>query len=695
MCFTFGNMPISKNYVARDISWLAFNHRVLQEAADTTVALPERIKFLGIFSNNLDEFFRVRVATLGRLMELPKQTKTNKTLIAKTLDTIHNTVVAQQKEFGSIWNNIVNELQKQKIYFKKHTELDAPQKEFVSTYFDDEVESNVTPLMIQNIKTFPQLREKSLYLAVVIAKKQVKNSSKYALIEVPVRLTPRFVLLPCPKGETHVMLLEDVIRFSLPRIFSMFSVNHFESHIIKFTRDAELDIDNDITTSLIQKLEKGLKQRKLAPPVRFIYDREINANLLTYLIKRLNLTNNDNLMPGGSIHNFRHFIEFPKHIFKHNTVVQKPFHHPALADVKTVTDIVLQKDILLHFPYHSFDAVIDLLREAAINPDVTEIKITAYRLASQSKIINALINATKNGKKVTILLELKARFDEEANLMWKARLEEEGIHVLIGVPNLKVHAKICLIKKVTKKITTHYGFVSTGNINEKTAKIYSDSCLLTSDRFIMADVNRVFNYLQSNIKNKKILLACKKLWLSPINMRQKIMLKIDAEIKNYKAKKPSGIIIKLNSLTDSELIDKLQAAAAVGVPIQLIIRSIYCVPFTKKVKTKTKAISIVDNYLEHSRILYFENSGNPDVYIASADWMGRNLDHRIEVACPIEDVTLKKEIKDFLDIQLADNTKARVLDAKLANSYIHNKQPKVRAQQDLYTYFLSKAATPN
>jgi polyphosphate kinase len=685
-------MLATKNYISRDISWLSFNSRVLQEAADKTVPLQERIKFLGIFSNNLDEFFRVRVATLGRVAKLTNVKKALQKEAIVTLNEIQEKVVAQQKEFSKIWNEIVVELAKQKIYFKNHVELTANQAKFVDEYFDEEVESNVTPLMIQNIKVFPQLREKSLYLAVVIAKKNIKNTTKYALIEVPARLTPRFLLLPSKAGEHHIMLLEDVIRFSLPRIFSMFSVNHFESHIIKFTRDAELDIDNDINTNIIQKLEKGLKQRKLARPVRFIYDREINPSLLSYLIKRLNLTKQDNLMPGGRIHNFRHFIDFPTHIFKQQNIALKPFHHPLLEDAKTVTDVVLHRDVLLHFPYHSFDAIIDLLREAAINPEVTEIKITAYRLATQSKVINALINANKNGKKVSVMIELKARFDEEANLYWKTRLEEEGIKVYIGLPNMKVHAKICLIKKVSKKVTTHYGFVSTGNVNEKTAKLYSDSCLLTSNRFIMADVNRLFTYLQSDHKNLHILHGCKKLLISPVSMRQKLLHKIDNEIKNHKANKPAGIIIKLNSLTDIILINKLDMAAKIGVPVHLIIRSIFRVPVeNKKNKNNLKAISIIDSYLEHSRILFFANAGKEDVYISSADWMGRNLDYRIEAACPIEDELLKKEIKDFLQIQLSDNTKARNLTQSLQNEYvIRDYKTKLRAQQELHKYFYSK-----
>jgi polyphosphate kinase len=682
-------MALIKKFIPRDISWLSFNGRVLQEASDKTVPIREKIKFLGIFSNNLDEFFRVRVATLRRLAQIPGQHQ--KERILNTLEEIQDLVLKQQNDFASVWGVMLKDLAKQKIYFKTHLQLNKLQKEFVARYFDEEVESNVIPLMLQNIKQFPQLREKSLYLAVVIAKKRIRNSSKYALIEVPARLTPRFVLLPSKPGEHHLILLEDIIRFALPKIFSMFSVNQFESHIIKFTRDAELDIDNDINTSLIQKLEKGIKQRKLARPVRFIYDREINPDLLSYLIRRLQLTNNDNLMPGGRIHNFRHFIEFPFEILKQNSKTNRPFPHPLLQNAVTVTDVILKRDILLHFPYHSFDAVIDLLREAAIDPDVQSIKITAYRLASQSKIINALINARKNGKAVTVLLELKARFEEEANLVWKNRLEEEGVRVLIGINNMKVHAKICMIKKITKKRTIHYGYVSTGNANEQTAKVYSDNCLLTGNRFIMADVNRVFSFLEKKTRNNHILSGCKKLLVSPVNMRVKLLAKIDTEIRNLKAGKPAGIIIKLNALTDIVLIEKLYTAANAGVKIDLIIRSIFCIPVQKKLQPNVHAISIVDQYLEHARILYFVNGGKEDVYISSADWMGRNLDYRIEVACPVEDELLKKELKDFLQIQLSDNTKARKLTPLLQNEYVPQKsRQKIRAQQALFSYFYKK-----
>jgi polyphosphate kinase len=685
-------MPGIKKFVARDISWLSFNARVLQEAADETVPLRERIRFLGIFSNNLDEFFRVRVATLKRMVSVQKGRYHLLADAQQVLEQIQDTVLEQQHTFTQVWNDILSALRREKIFLKNEKQLSREQQKFVMQYFDEEVESGTNPLMIENIKNFPALRDKSIYLAVVLTKNNASTNRKFALIEVPTRANGRFLLLPSKPGTKDIMLLEDVLRFALPRIFSMFDVNRFESYIIKVTRDAELDIDNDVNTSLIQKIEKGLKARKQGKPVRFIYDREINPSLLSYLIKRMSLSVKDNLIPGGRTHNFRHFIDFPDSVFARKNLRRKPFHHPLLQDAHTVTSVVMNRDVLLHFPYHSFDGVIDLLREAAIDPEVTEIKITAYRLAPQSKVINALINAHRNGKQVTVMLELKARFEEEANLAWKERLEEEGVKVLLGVPGMKVHAKICLIKKVHHHTTTHYGFVSTGNLNERTARMYGDACLLTSDRFIMADVNRIFKYLENPApKNLRLLRQCKKLLVSPVTMHSGFTKLVDNEIRNVRKGKKAGIILKLNSLSDEVLIQKLHDAAEAGVPVQLIVRGIYAVPLLKKNHPLIKAVSIVDEYLEHARILVFYNGGKELVYISSADWMVRNLGHRIEAACPIDEELLRQEIYDYLQIQLADNTKARILDPHLENKYMPAKgRKKNRAQIDLYNYLYQK-----
>lgn len=679
--------------IVRDLSWLSFNARVLQEAADPTVPLHERIRFLGIHSNNMDEFFRVRVAALKRMTRLGN--KANMHLEdepEKILEDIQTTVLNQMAEFTRIWENIVLEMEQENIFLVTEEQLNEEQKEFVTDFYDEEVSPNIIPLMVESIPTFPLLRDKSIFLGVVMWKKDSALKRKYALIEVPTRVTGRFILLPSPQGEHHIILVEDIIRYNLPQIFSFFGYDQYKSHIFKVTRDAELDMDTDISTSVIQKLQKSLKNRRKGKPVRMVYDREMDAGLLEYLIRRMNLTRRDNLIPGGRIHNFRHFMDFPEHIFRHKSERRKPFDHPLFTEGLRVTDIVLQKDVMLHFPYHSFNPVIDLLRESAIDPDVTTIKITCYRLASQSKIINALVNAVRNGKLVVVVLELRARFDEEANLAWKDRLEDEGVKVIIGPPNMKVHAKICLIKKRINEHTTHYGFVSTGNLNEKTAKIYADHCLLTSQRNIMADVNRMFNYLENHKAGTQFLKECKTLIPSPVSARKEILKLINTEIKHANNKRPASITLKMNSLSDEQLILKLTEAARAGVELKLIIRGIFCMfSQSKKYKKPVTAISIVDEYLEHARIWVFHNDGKEKVYISSADWMVRNLDHRVEATIPVLEEDLKEELKDILNIQLSDNVKARLLDNNLSNEYVNSYQnERVRSQIETYHYLFKK-----
>ncbi|MGC4104660.1 polyphosphate kinase 1 [Ferruginibacter sp.] len=598
-------MPKQKTIV-RDISWLSFNRRVLQEAADDTVPLRERIKFLGIFSSNLDEFFRVRVATLNRMIALGEKGKMHLEINPRLiLEEIQEKVLEQQKEFERIWNEILRELKKEKIFLISETKLNRLQQKFVLDYFNDEIRSNIVPLMLESISEFPVLNDKSIYLACTLSKKDKTIAKKFALVSVPARRLPRFLILPSNQNEKHIILLEDVIRFCLPNIFSFFGYDTFSAAIIKVTRDAEIDIDNDVSTSLIQKIEKGLKNRKKGKTVRFVYDKDIDASLLAYLVKRLGLTHKDNLIPGGRIHNFKDFMNFPESVFEKKNPRKKPFAHPALKNAPRITDVVLQKDVLLNFPYHSFDSVIDLLREAAIDPDVVSIKITCYRLASRSKIINALTNAVRNGKHVTAVLELRARFDEEANLEWKVELEEAGVKVLIGVPDMKVHAKMCLIKKMVQGKPLLYGFVSTGNMNEQTSRIYSDHCLLTAEKNIMADVNRIFHYLEQPKMRPHFLRACKTLIVSPAGMRSQLMQLIQKEIDAAKAKKPAAIFLKLNSLSDEILIEKLYEAAKSGVIINMVVRGIFCM-LTQNNKFKdVYAISIVDEYLEHARVMIF------------------------------------------------------------------------------------------
>ncbi|MEJ7822099.1 MAG: polyphosphate kinase 1 [Chitinophagaceae bacterium] len=683
---------MKRKIIPRDISWISFNGRVLQEAADDSVPLRERIRFLGIFSNNLDEFFRVRVATLKRMIYFGNKAQIHlETGPQKILDEINAKVTEQQNEFNRIWNEILRELKKEKIFLITEKQLNKEQQKFVLSYFHDEVRSNIVPLMIETMQAFPTLNDKSIYLACKLSKSDGSIPQKFALVSVPVNRLPRFIILPSSQQGQYIILLEDVIRFSLPQIFAIFGHDVFSSNIIKVTRDAEIDIDNDVSTSFIQKIEKGVKNRKKGKPVRFIFDKDIDPSLLTYLIKRLGLSVKDNIQSGGRIHNFKDFMNFPESVFQTKNPRKKPFIHPLLQNVNSVTKVVLERDVLLNFPYHSFDSIIDLIREAAISPDVISIKLTCYRLASQSKIINALTNAVRNGKQVTAILELRARFDEENNLEWKEILEDAGVKVFIGVPNMKVHAKICLIKKKVNNHTFHYGFVSTGNLNEKTSSLYSDHCLLTAERNIMADVNRVFNYLE-NPRNIQLLRDCQTLLSSPVTMRRQLGLFIDKEIKASKEGKHSSITLKLNSLSDEKLILKLYDAARGGVKIKLIIRGISCMyTENKKFRKKVNAISIIDEYLEHARVLIFHHDGKEKIIISSADWMVRNLDHRVEVAIPILDKHIQKELKDIIEIQLNDNVKARTLNNELDNEYVNPRNTtKVRSQIEIYNYLLNK-----
>ncbi len=687
-------MP-KKILIQRDISWLSFNARVLQEANDPEVPLKERIRFLGIFSNNSDEFFRVRVATLKRMLEFAEKRKKLNMHMEDApqtiLDQIQTIVLQQQNEFNRIWDGILKELKKEGILLVDEKHLNKEQQLFVKKYFDEEVRSNIIPLMIESLPQLPYLRDKSIYLGVVMRKKNSAYQQKYSLIEVPVKATGRFIQLPSRMNEKHIILLEDVIRFNLPNIFSYFEYDYFDSYVFKVTKDAEIDLDNDVSTSFVEKMEKGVKNRRKGKPVRFVYDKEMDAGLLEYLIRRLSLNRKSNIIPGGRIHNFRHFMDFPD-VFNTKKTRRAAFTHPDLQSSMRVTDVIIRKDVMLHFPYHSFNAIIDLLREAAMDPDVSSIKITAYRLASNSKVINALINAARNGKEVVVMLELKARFDEEANLEWKKILEEEGVKVLLGVPKMKIHAKLCIIKKRKANKTIQYGFVSTGNLNEKTANVYGDHCLLTANRNVMADINRIFRYLENWKTHAPYLSMCKTLLVCPTTMRKQIGVLIDKEIKHAKAGKQAKIILKVNSLSDALLIQKLNTAAAAGVEIQMIVRGIFCaMTQNKKNKNHITAVSIVDEYLEHARVMIFHNMGKEKVYISSADWMVRNLNHRVEAAIPVMNPVIRDELKEIIHIQLRDNVKARILDNDLSNNYVPSTgKKKVRSQIETYHYLHKK-----
>lgn len=683
-----------KRYIPRDISWLSFNGRVLQEATDHSVPLHSRIKFLGIFSNNLDEFFRVRVAGLKRALSVDEKEAKN-ILYEKPqiiLDNINTLVIKQQKKFNQTWLEVQKEMAKQHVKIKTSDDLDEEQQEFVRQYYVDRIESSIIPLLLDDHRPMPYLRDKSLYLGVAMKKGDWKYETKFAVIEIPSSQLGRFTILPAPKKEVHVILLEDIIKFNLPYIFSFFGFDEFNAHSFKITRDAEFDIDNDINTTFADKIAKAVKSRRKGKPTRLAFDQKMDQKLLEYLIKKLGISKKDSIIPGQNIHNFKDFMGFPDVFRKYTQPKERTsFFHPDLVDQNRIMDVISKKDVLLSFPYHSFVHIIDLLREAAIDPEVQSIQLTAYRLAKNSKIANALVNAVRNGKEVTVMLELRARFDEENNLEWKERFEMEGVKVLMGIPNKKVHAKLCIIKKRSQNKTFQYGFVSTGNMNEKTAELYGDFCLMTSNRAIMADINKVFNALKktkqdldTSLKMGKGLLVC------PTDMRNTLLSYLDVEIAEAKAGRKAHAIIKVNSFSDKLLIKKVYEAAEAGVKIEMIVRSIFCAVNLKTFKKPIHAISIVDEYLEHARVMYFHNAGKDLVYISSADWMTRNLDYRIEAAVKINDKKLKLEIIDMLKIQLKDNVKARILDNSLNNEYVSTDKEPFRSQIELYKYLKNK-----
>ncbi len=680
--------------ISKEISWLAFNDRVLQEAADPNVPLIERLKFLGIFSSNLDEFFRVRVATLKRLSRLGKQARS---IIgqepAKVLNQIHEQVLNQQAVFERLYDKILKELAKHKIFILNEQELNPAQAKFVLDYFRREVRANLVPIMIDQIETFPTLKDNTLYLATKLIKSSAPEKFKYVLIRVPTSVLPRFVILPKSGGMESLILLDDVIRLGLVDIFAAWQYDRYEAYTIKLTRDAELEFDDDFSESLMKKVSKGLSQRKKGDPVRFVFDAGIPGDFLKFLVRKMNLdTSEGNFIPGGRYHNFRDFINFPAIGAKRlRYKPMPPLPHPAIKPDTSIFKTLNQQDVLLHYPYQRFEHVIDLLREAAIDPKVSSIKITIYRLAKKSRIINALITAAQNGKSVTVVMELQARFDEKANIYWSNKLQEGGVRVIHGTPNYKVHCKLILITRKSKRKTTYYASIGTGNFNEITARIYTDHALLTSDPRLTKEVISIFDFLE----NKYQLQSFRHLWVSPFNSRQKINKLITQEIKNVQAGKEAYILIKMNNLTDPKLINKLYKASQAGVKIRMVVRGMFTLlPGKKKLSENIEAISIVDKFLEHTRFFIFCNDGDEKYFLTSADWMPRNLDRRVEVTCPIYDPEIRQQLRKYIDVQLSDTVKARELTDQLDNCYVpQTGRKKIRTQVVLYNWFKEMAKT--
>lgn len=675
--------------INRELSWLSFNDRVLQEANDKNVPLLERLKFLGIFSSNLDEFFRVRVATNKRLLQVKstKEQPINKKQIQDLLIDIHNKVIIQQAKFNKIYEDIIDELKGKKVYFIDEKRLNSQQLLEVRKYFKEEIINTIFPLILDVKRSFPFLRDNTIYLACKLSNKLTK-AKKFALIPLPTKLKKRFYLLKEEGGTTYVMFIDDVIRANLDVIFSSFEYDQFEAYTIKLTRDAEIDIESDLSVDIVDYMKNSLKLRKKGEPVRLIYDNEMPNDLLKFINQKLKIKSEE-LIPGQRYHNFRDFISFPS-IKKLNLKYKpiEPLYINDLDNARSIFDVIKTKDVLLSHPYQPFTYVIRFLREAAIDPNVTTIKITLYRVAENSNVVNALINAVKNGKKVIVLMEIKARFDEEHNIFWSNKLKEEGATVIYGIPGYKVHTKLCIIERKENKVSNFYAHMGTGNYNGDTAKIYCDHSILTSNKKLTAEINKVFAFIQ-DFKPEKY--KFNQLIVSPINMRSKFIEMIDNEIAHKKSGNPAYIKFKMNSLVDEQMIDKLYEASRAGVKVDLIIRGICCLnPDFSSVKNPISAISIVDKFLEHARIYIFGNGGKEKIYMGSADLMTRNIDNRVEVTFPVLDTNIKNDIRALFDIQQSDNTKARIIDTYQINDYKPTKVPSIRSQEEFYNYLKIK-----
>lgn len=687
-------------YIDREKSWLAFNARVLQEAADENVPLLDRLRFLGIFSNNLDEFFRVRYAAIRRMTLEKIDTKPMLGDISaeQLLKDITEIVIEHQSESLRILNDIEKKLEKQGIYIINEKQINKDQEAFIKDFFIQKVSPELVTIMLNDLVEFPLIKDTSGYLAVKLVMNKNKSGLisqlvhdkeiRYAIIEIPKTIN-RFVVLPSNSDKQYIILLDDVIRYSLDHIFNIFDYESIDAHMIKITRDAQLEFDSDLSKSLIEKISYSVKERRVGEPVRFVYDQAIDKDTLEFFLNRMKIDSSDSIIPGGRYHNRRDYMDFPnlgryELLYKQNV----PLPIQGLSLDGSMLQSIKEKDYLLHAPYQSFSYVIRFLREAALDPKVQSIKITLYRLSKNSQIVSSLINAAKNGKKVTVQIELQARFDEASNISYAELMQEEGINLIFGVKGLKVHSKICLVERLEDDEIKRYGFVSTGNFSESSAKIYTDVTLFTSDSKILKDMSKVFEFFEVNYRVHRY----KHLIVSPHYTRSRFVKLIDREIKNASEGLPAYINLKMNSLSDYKMIDKLYEASNAGVKIKLIIRGICClVPGLKNYSENIEAISIVDNYLEHSRVFIFGNNNNPEIFISSADFMTRNIDARVEVTCPIYDEEIKQDLIDTFQIGWKANVKARLHSDKFENLYRKRGEDKVfRAQQEMYKHYQNK-----
>ncbi len=682
-----GNLP----YVHRDISWLSFNYRVLQEAKDPAVPLLERLKFLAIYSSNLDEFFRIRVASIRNLKKVGKKTKARLDFDpSEALKEIHRIVNKQQAEFSEIFEQqIVPELRRHHINILRRLDLNTDQQHFVESYFRDNLLPFVMPVLLVKRRIRPFLANAHLYLAVHLRqKKKPLLDSEYALVKIPSDQLPRFIRLPATGDRHELILLDDIVRHSVSWLFPGYDIQ--DTYSIKLTRDAELYIDDEYSGDLVQKIKSSIQKRQVGPASRFVYDREMPSHLLEYLKDTFDLGKND-MLPEGRYHNNFDFFRFPDFGLTHlKNKSLPPLHHPTLHDAADPFKIIREKDQLLHVPYQSYHAVVNFFQKAAEDPAVTHIKVIQYRVAKRSQILESLMEAVAHGKQVSAFVEIKARFDEATNLEWGERLEKAGVRVHYSFPGVKVHSKLALVRRIEDGQPRLYAYLATGNFHEETAKIYSDFGLFTADPRLTAEVSNVFSFLE-NIKPPKQ--EFEHLLVGKFNMRPAFYRLIENEIAAAKRRKKASMILKINSLEDKEIIAKLYEASQAGVKIKLIVRGICClVPGLKGLSDNIEIISIVDRFLEHARVFVFHNGGDERTFLSSADWMERNLSFRIETTFPVFDPDLKREIKDLLELQMNDNVKARIIDRYDQNEYRRtNTDIPVRAQLETYFYFKRKS----
>ena len=675
--------------INREISWLSFNERVLQEAIDPKTPLLERVKFLGIFSNNRDEFFRVRIAALKRMVNYRVEEGDDAKAVQDVLDEISSIVKEQERTFTWAYRKIVLELYRENIVLLNERQLTDEQGRIIRKYFREKVRPYLFPIMIDLLENISTLKDKSIYLGVVCKDSTDKSHEDYALVKVPSKIHSRFFTFPAEIGRNYIILLDDIIRYCLDDVFGVFGFDTFEAYTIKFTRDAELDLDYDVSKSFIEAMSESIKKRKRGNPVRFVYDENMPKKLLKKLRKKLQLQNDDDIRPGGRYHNFKDFMDFPD--FDKPELYfepRPPMFHPALPINQNVFDVLKKRDIVLHYPYQSFQHIVDWLREASIDPQVTAIKMTFYRTARYSNVVNALVNAARSGKAVTVFMELQARFDEEANIQLTQKFQEEGVKVIQAIPGYKVHSKLLFIRRREDGGYRNYVNISTGNFNESTARLYADDAILTADQEMAEDVNRLFHLFEERYVQPQL----NSLIVSPFYMREFFMELLDNEMRNAAQGKEAWVIIKLNNLTDQAIAEKLYEVSQAGVKVTLIIRSICVViPGVEGVSENIEAFSIVDRFLEHSRVLVFHNNNDPRYYITSADWMPRNFDHRIETCMPVNNPDIREELMEMLKIQMKDNQKARIISKEKPNQYrTLDQEETIRSQIEIYDYLKRK-----